>query len=246
MNEKSAYYIDKIRELENEIFDLKTDTNSFADTIIEQQAEIAQLKAENEEQKCSDCGIVKEYYSRIKELEEEGNIYCPTCGSCGVEECCPPDKCEHLKCFYGESYAKSYRDLEKENESLIARNRELTDALHKLHTYIDKLELEISTWERRYLDISNEKDTALTEIEKLKADLKNIEEESWQAYMSMWNRKNSEIDNWDILADSMRDCLDQREKLISKLIADIVDLKAENDRLNKWKNLITNLKGEGQ
>ena len=84
------------------------------------------------------------------------------------------------------------------------------------------------------------------EIEKLKAHFKNIEEESWQAYMSMWNRKNSEIDNWDILVDSMRSCLEEREKLIKSLIADIVDLKAENDRLSKWKNLITNQKGEGQ
>jgi hypothetical protein len=48
------------------------------------------------------------------------------------------------------------------------------------------------------------------------------------------------------LIDSMRSCLLEREKLIKKLIGDIVDLKAENDRLNKWKNLITNLKGEGQ
>ena len=88
MNEKSAYYIDKIRELENEISELKTDTNSFADTIIEQQAEIAQLKAENEEQKCSDCGIVKEYYSRIKELEAALSSilsYYPYCSSDAVE-----------------------------------------------------------------------------------------------------------------------------------------------------------------
>ena len=110
---------------------------------LENQIINKELEAENEEQKCSDCGIVKEYYSRINELE-----------------------------------------------------------------------LEISTWERRYLDISNEKDTALAE--KI------------------------------TLADSMRSCLLEREKLIKKLIGDIVDLKAENDRLNKWKNLITNLKGEGE
>ena len=161
MNEKSAYYIEKIRELEDEIieirevhdvwhikydtlltdyeqkwglsmrrqyelkdevtpfenerFDLKADRN--AATIMEQQAEITALKkrvreleaqayvtsenytatstelriaelrnkeleAENEEQKCSDCGIVKEYYSRIKELEAAGAGSVTTmCGS---------------------------------------------------------------------------------------------------------------------------------------------------------------------
>jgi hypothetical protein len=46
------------------------------------------------------------------------------------------------------------------------------------------------------------------------------------------------------LIDSMRDCLEEREKFIKSLIADIVDLKAENDRLNKWKNLITRMEEE--
>ena len=122
---------------------------------LENQIINKELEAENEEQKCSDCGIVKEYYSRINELE-----------------------------------------------------------------------LEISTWERRYLDISNEKDTALTE--KI------------------------------TLADSMRSCLEEREKMISRLISEIVvkdrdierleliiyDLHNEVDRLNKWKNLITRMEEE--
>ena len=42
MNEKSADYIDKIRELENEIFDLKADRN--AATITEQRQENKRLE----------------------------------------------------------------------------------------------------------------------------------------------------------------------------------------------------------
>ena len=45
MNEKSSDYIDKIRELENEIFELKVDTDSFAETIIEQQQELTEKEA---------------------------------------------------------------------------------------------------------------------------------------------------------------------------------------------------------
>ena len=47
MNEKSAYYIDKIRELEDEIFELNRDNISFADTIVDQQTDMESLKAEN-------------------------------------------------------------------------------------------------------------------------------------------------------------------------------------------------------
>lgn len=58
---------------------------------------------------------------KITELLDE-NLYCPECGSCGEEGCCPPDICVHLKenllCLYGLYYAKTYKELLDENTSL--------------------------------------------------------------------------------------------------------------------------------
>ena len=53
-----------------------------------------------------------------EELEKLDSPYCPTCGACGEEGCCPPDRCKHLICFYGEHYVRTYRDLEAENKRL--------------------------------------------------------------------------------------------------------------------------------
>ena len=59
----------RVRELEAQAY--VTSENYTATSTELRIAELRnkELEAENEEQKCSDCGIVKEYYSRIKELE---------------------------------------------------------------------------------------------------------------------------------------------------------------------------------
>lgn len=36
------------------------------------------------------------------------SVYCESCGACGVEGCCPPTKCETIKCMYGDRYKKDY------------------------------------------------------------------------------------------------------------------------------------------
>jgi chromosome segregation ATPase len=99
MNEKSTDYIDKIRELENEIFDLKADRN--AATITEQQqelaeknatyakkeAEIERLKVENEWlyktiTSTQDIGLlpyIKELELRIKELTDAVSAHIKVC-----------------------------------------------------------------------------------------------------------------------------------------------------------------------
>ena len=48
--------------------------------------------------------------------EEMGlDMYCTTCGACGEEGCCLPDKCV---CLYREHYDKTYKSLLDENELL--------------------------------------------------------------------------------------------------------------------------------
>ena len=109
MNERFAELIDIIRDKDDEIYELKKDhlaeieklnadlaalereikiVGEYRGIAIRQEERIKELEAENEEQKCSDCGIVKEYYSRIKEREAAlSNIlsYYPYCSSDAVE-----------------------------------------------------------------------------------------------------------------------------------------------------------------
>lgn len=61
----------------------------------------------------------------LKITEEQMlDVYCPACGSCGEEGCCPPEKCI---CFYREHYNKTYRELESEHERFLTLLRALTD-----------------------------------------------------------------------------------------------------------------------
>jgi hypothetical protein len=40
--------------------------------------------------------------------------YCEKCGSCGEDGCCPPAKCEAVKCKYGESCIEDYERMRKQ------------------------------------------------------------------------------------------------------------------------------------
>ena len=127
MNEKSAYYIDKIRELEDEIFELKADRN--AATIMEQRAENSKLSLEN--------------------------------------------------------------------KMLISDNKDLQEGIHIRDIEISKLYFALSEWERRYLDISNEKDTALADKITLADSMRSCLEEREAFIKSLINEiveKNLEIE----------------------------------------------------
>jgi hypothetical protein len=66
------------------------------------------------EQLLHDIDSLNEY---IKALENGCTpIYCPTCGSCGETGCCYPDKCQAVRCLYGETNIQDYRELLEENE----------------------------------------------------------------------------------------------------------------------------------
>jgi len=73
----------------------------------------AMLVVESQEFKMAELRAEVE---RLRDIKEP--VYCPTCGSCGEEGCCPPDKCQAFPCLYGENSAQSYRELEDENERL--------------------------------------------------------------------------------------------------------------------------------
>lgn len=60
---------------------------------------------------------IKLFYSTDKAIaisEEKGlDLYCTTCGACGTDGCCSPDRC---KCLHREQYDKDYKTLLEENE----------------------------------------------------------------------------------------------------------------------------------
>lgn len=60
---------------------------------------------------------VRGYYTKSQALKltrELGlDLYCPMCGACGEEDCCPPDQCN---CLYSEHYNKTYRELLGEHQ----------------------------------------------------------------------------------------------------------------------------------
>lgn len=128
-----ADYIAEIAKKDKEIKEVERisrfEYDNYLNVVGELQEEIAALKIEAQElhdkygKLWDENAALKE---KIKEQDEE--VYCPTCGACGEEGCCPPDRCEHLRCFYGEHYAKTYRELEAENGAL----RSLVDGVTEI------------------------------------------------------------------------------------------------------------------
>jgi len=47
--------------------------------------------------------------------KQEIDDYCPSCGACGEEGCCSPDRCN---CQYREHYDETYATLLKENKKM--------------------------------------------------------------------------------------------------------------------------------
>jgi hypothetical protein len=46
---------------------------------------------------------------QIQNQIDSESLYCETCDSCGETSCCPPVKCQAVKCKYGEINLKDYK-----------------------------------------------------------------------------------------------------------------------------------------
>ena len=113
---------------------------------------------------------------------EDKSLYCPTCGACGEAGCCPPDQCKHLKCYYGEHYIKTYRELEAENDLLVALNDSFPLEIVKLEDEIADLKngeekqfaRRLESIAREELEIAELKAEKDAEIADLKAEIQMI------------------------------------------------------------------------
>ena len=63
----------------------------------------------------------------IDMLEDEESLYCETCDSCGETGCCPPVKCQAVKCKYGEINLKDYKCFQNQWEIMFNALKELAD-----------------------------------------------------------------------------------------------------------------------
>ena len=72
-----------------------------------------------------DLSAVTEWYAEvdIAHVEYDGEVIsergyeasnCLTCGSCGIEGCCPPTRCMVFTCRHSEMYFKDYEILQKQ------------------------------------------------------------------------------------------------------------------------------------
>ena len=76
------------------------------------------------ENRCDKYHVLEAENAAMREVVEQ-EVYCPTCGSCGVDECCSPTKCERVRCLYGEDCVESYRKAIEEAETLSDENAKL-------------------------------------------------------------------------------------------------------------------------
>jgi len=137
---------------------------------------------------------------------EDKSLYCPTCGACGEAGCCPPDQCKHLKCYYGEHYIKTYRELEAENDLLVALNDSFPLEIVKLEDEIADLKESLEDWKKAWRLESAAREQAEKEI----AELKNGEEKQFARRLESIAREELEI-----------------AELKAEKDAEIADLKAE-------------------
>lgn len=56
----------------------------------------------------TDSGKLKTEEQIQNQIDSE-SLYCKTCDSCGETGCCPPIKCQAVKCKYGEINLKDYK-----------------------------------------------------------------------------------------------------------------------------------------
>ena len=75
----------------------------------------------------------------VRREREMATPYCPTCGSCGEPECCPPSKCKHTICYYGKDYIKDYEIQKEMLNAALARIKALEELLpgltFQVHSY---------------------------------------------------------------------------------------------------------------
>ena len=64
-------------------------------------------------------------------MEQGLGLYCPVCGACGIDGCCPPDMC---KCLHGEEYKKDYGVMVKDWDKMY----NFIKGLSTHDVYIDK------------------------------------------------------------------------------------------------------------
>ena len=106
-----------------------------------------------------DNGLIKEPEQIQNQIDSE-SPYCETCDSCGETGCCPPVKCQAVKCKYGEINLKDYKCTLKQWEIMfnalkeLAQNYNLDDGnifrQHLVQLAVNALKAVDKEWDKLY------------------------------------------------------------------------------------------------
>ncbi len=64
---------------------------------------------------------------QIQNQIDSESLYCETCDSCGETSCCPPVKCQAVKCKYGEINLKDYKCFQDQWAVMFNALKEIAD-----------------------------------------------------------------------------------------------------------------------
>ena len=77
--------------------------------------------------------IIEALRMELNDIKDSA-YFCPICGACGEEGCCPPSKCEHMRCVYGARYVEDYKWMRDITEKMYNRLSQLDpDGLIKIY-----------------------------------------------------------------------------------------------------------------
>ena len=77
--------------------------------------------------------MIKEPEQIQNQIDSE-SPYCETCGSCGETSCCPPVKCQAVKCKYGEINLKDYKCFQNQWEIMFNALKQVSESGEERYT----------------------------------------------------------------------------------------------------------------
>lgn len=80
-----------------------------------------------------DNGLFKEPEQIQNQIDSE-SPYCETCDSCGETGCCPPVKCQAVKCKYGEINLKDYKCFQNQWEIMFNALKQVSESSEERYT----------------------------------------------------------------------------------------------------------------
>jgi len=109
---------------------------------------------------CKTCGLSHEFEGCEECGREKEQIYCMSCGACGISGCCDVGVCKRIRCLHGDEYIAEFKELESTVSEMMAMpfgpllgqfmDLESRELALKKETDMLKEMLDITGWEFEY------------------------------------------------------------------------------------------------